>query len=107
MRPAVRLALAFGLKHSHLELALRELLIDEARRHGATRAPEHQSTRLTGALQSDPLRSDPILSRTPLKRWGLPEDLAGPVLFLASPAAAFVTGVILPVDGGYLGYLIS
>jgi len=35
-------------------------------------------------------------------RWGTPEDIAGPVLFLASNGAEFVTGVILPVDGGYL-----
>ena len=38
----------------------------------------------------------------PTHRWGTPEDIAGPVLFLCSPAAAFVTGVVLPVDGGYL-----
>ncbi|WP_280155146.1 SDR family oxidoreductase [Piscinibacter sp. XHJ-5] len=65
-------------------------------------APGWIATRLTDALQSDPARSDPIVARTPLQRWGLPRDVAGPVLFLASPAAAFVTGVILPVDGGYL-----
>jgi NAD(P)-dependent dehydrogenase (short-subunit alcohol dehydrogenase family) len=37
-----------------------------------------------------------------MKRWGTPGDLAGSVIFLCSPAAAFVTGVVLPVDGGYL-----
>ena len=65
-------------------------------------APGWIATRLTGALQEDPARSQAILARTPLKRWGTPEDIAGPVLFLASSTAAFVTGVILPVDGGYL-----
>jgi NAD(P)-dependent dehydrogenase (short-subunit alcohol dehydrogenase family) len=43
-----------------------------------------------------------VIDRTPMKRWADPADMAGPVLFLCSPAAAFVTGVILPVDGGYL-----
>ena len=65
-------------------------------------APGWIATSLTDALQKDPARSDPILARTPLKRWGTPDDVAGPVLFLASDAARFVTGVILPVDGGYL-----
>jgi len=45
---------------------------------------------------------DRISKRTPMGRWGEPGHLAGPVLFLASPQAAWVTGVILPVDGGYL-----
>ncbi len=65
-------------------------------------APGWISTPLTQALQDDPARSAPILARTPMGRWGTPEDVAGPVLFLASAAAAFVTGVVLPVDGGYL-----
>ncbi len=64
-------------------------------------APGWISTPLTEALQADPQRSAPILARTPLSRWGTPEDVAGPVIFLCSKAAAFVTGVILPVDGGY------
>jgi NAD(P)-dependent dehydrogenase (short-subunit alcohol dehydrogenase family) len=37
-----------------------------------------------------------------MKRWGVPDDLVGPVMFLASPQAQFITGVVLPVDGGYL-----
>ncbi len=44
-----------------------------------------------------------IVSRIPAGRWGKPEDIVGPVLFLASSASAYVTGVTLPVDGGYLG----
>ncbi len=65
-------------------------------------APGWIATPLTQPLVDDPARSAPIVARTPLARWGTPEDVAGPVLFLASPAARFVTGVILPVDGGYL-----
>ncbi len=65
-------------------------------------APGWIATPLTEALRADPERSRGILARTPLARWGTPDDLAGPALFLASPLAAFVTGVVLPVDGGYL-----
>ena len=65
-------------------------------------APGWIATPLTQALQDDPLRAASILARTPMKRWGTPADVAGPVLFLASSQAQFVTGVVLPVDGGYL-----
>jgi len=65
-------------------------------------APGWIATPLTQALQDDPERSGAILGRTPLGRWGKPDDVADPVVFLASPAARFITGVILPVDGGYL-----
>lgn len=65
-------------------------------------APGWIATPLTQALQDDPARSAPILARTPMKRWGQPADVAGPVLFLASEDAAFVTGAVLPIDGGYL-----
>jgi NAD(P)-dependent dehydrogenase (short-subunit alcohol dehydrogenase family) len=65
-------------------------------------APGWIKTVITEPVWSDPVRSAPIVERTPLGRWGEPKDLAGPVLFLCSDAAAFVTGVVLPVDGGYL-----
>jgi len=65
-------------------------------------APGWIATPLTDALQRDAGRSAAILARTPLARWGTPADVAGAALFLASDLAAFVTGVVLPVDGGYL-----
>ena len=65
-------------------------------------APGWIATPLTQALQEDPERSGPILSRTPMGRWGTPDEVAGAAVFLASPAARFITGAILAVDGGYL-----
>jgi NAD(P)-dependent dehydrogenase (short-subunit alcohol dehydrogenase family) len=65
-------------------------------------APGWIETPLTGPLREDAGKSEAILKRTPLGRWGQPEDLAGAALFLASEGARFITGVVLPVDGGYL-----
>ena len=65
-------------------------------------APGWIATPLTAALQQDVNRSNTILARTPMGRWGTPDDIAGGALFLASPWAGFVTGTVLPVDGGYL-----
>ena len=65
-------------------------------------APGWIATPLTAALQQDPARNEDVLRRTPMGRWGTPADVADPVLFLASQAARFVTGIVLPVDGGYL-----
>jgi len=65
-------------------------------------APGWIATPLTQALQNDPARASRILERTPLKRWGTPADVAQAVVFLCSPAAAFMTGVVMPVDGGYM-----
>ncbi len=65
-------------------------------------APGWIATPLTQALQDEPSRAEPIMARTPLKRWGQPEDLAGGVAYLSSPMAGFVTGAVLVIDGGYL-----
>ncbi len=64
-------------------------------------APGWIVTPLTQPLVDSPERSQTIIDRTPLKRWGEPQDVTGAVQFLCSPAAAFITGVILPIDGGY------
>jgi len=65
-------------------------------------APGWIATPLTRSLQDDPQRNRAILDRTAMKRWGRPEDVAGAAVFLCTSAAAFITGVVLPVDGGYL-----
>ncbi|MCJ2185087.1 2-dehydro-3-deoxy-D-gluconate 5-dehydrogenase KduD [Novosphingobium sp. 1949] len=65
-------------------------------------APGYIATNNTAALQADPARSRQILERIPAGRWGDPADIAGAAVFLASPAANYVTGHVLAVDGGWL-----
>jgi len=66
-------------------------------------APGYIATDNTEALRNDPDRNQAILGRIPAGRWGRAEDLAGATVFLASPAADYVHGVVLPVDGGWMG----
>jgi NAD(P)-dependent dehydrogenase (short-subunit alcohol dehydrogenase family) len=64
-------------------------------------APGWIATELTRGLVKDEGRSAAILRRTPMQRWGEPGDIGGVAVFLCSAAARFITGAILPVDGGY------
>jgi 2-deoxy-D-gluconate 3-dehydrogenase len=66
-------------------------------------APGYIETNNTEALRQDQKRSTEILSRIPAGRWGQPEDIGGTAVFLSSQAANYIHGVILPVDGGWLG----
>jgi 2-deoxy-D-gluconate 3-dehydrogenase len=66
-------------------------------------APGYISTDNTEALRNDPVRSKAILDRIPANRWGEADDFRGPTIFLASPAADYVHGTILTVDGGWMG----
>jgi 2-deoxy-D-gluconate 3-dehydrogenase len=66
-------------------------------------APGYIATDNTQALRDDPARNEAILARIPAGRWGTADDLAGATVFLASDAAAYLHGTILPVDGGWLG----
>jgi NAD(P)-dependent dehydrogenase (short-subunit alcohol dehydrogenase family) len=65
-------------------------------------APGYHKTNMTKPLWSDPVPAEKISNKTALKRWGTVEDLVGTALFMASPAALYVTATTLPVDGGYV-----
>jgi 2-deoxy-D-gluconate 3-dehydrogenase len=65
-------------------------------------APGYIETNNTTALREDPERSKSILDRIPAARWGTPEDMKGPTVFLASAASDYVNGTILLVDGGWM-----
>lgn len=65
-------------------------------------APGYFATDNTQPLRDDPVRSKDILGRIPAGRWGLPADLGGAAVFLASAASDYIHGAILPVDGGWL-----
>jgi len=65
-------------------------------------APGYMATDNTAPLRADPVRSQSILARIPAERWGVPADLKGIIVFLASAASEYLQGSIIPVDGGWL-----
>jgi len=86
-------------------LGITRALANEWAKHGINVnaiAPGYMATANTAALQADPVRNAAIVERIPAGRWGTPSDLAGPVVFLASPASDYVNGYTVAVDGGWL-----
>jgi 2-deoxy-D-gluconate 3-dehydrogenase len=85
---------------------LTQLLANEWAAHGINVnaiAPGYMATSNTEPLRNDPKRAPAILARIPAGRWGMPADLQGAVVFLASEASAYINGFTLAVDGGWLG----
>ena len=86
-------------------LGLTRLMANEWAKHGINVnaiAPGYMDTNNTEAIRADANRNAEILGRIPAGRWGLPEDMAGPVVFLASQASNYLQGHTMAVDGGWL-----
>ncbi|AJR06642.1 2-deoxy-D-gluconate 3-dehydrogenase [Photobacterium gaetbulicola] len=84
---------------------LTKLLANEWAKHGINVnaiSPGYMATDNTAQLRQDEKRNQEILDRIPAERWGKPEDLSGPAVFLASDAASYIQGYTLAVDGGWL-----
>ena len=88
-------------------VGLTRALANEWARHGINVnaiAPGYIATEMTAALRDDPQRGPAMVARIPAGRWGEPADVQGAVVFLCSDAAAYVHGVVLPIDGGWLAW---
>ncbi|MGK6328134.1 2-dehydro-3-deoxy-D-gluconate 5-dehydrogenase KduD [Erwinia sp. DT-104] len=86
-------------------MGVTRLLANEWAKHGINVnaiAPGYMATNNTAQLRADEKRNADILERIPAGRWGLPADLMGPAVFLASPAADYINGYTIAVDGGWL-----
>ncbi len=86
-------------------MGITRLMANEWAKHGINVnaiAPGYMATNNTAALRADADRNQAILERIPADRWGTPEDLAGPCVFLASKASDYINGYTIAVDGGWL-----
>ncbi|GKX51462.1 2-dehydro-3-deoxy-D-gluconate 5-dehydrogenase KduD [Budvicia aquatica] len=86
-------------------MGVTRLLANEWAKHGINVnaiAPGYMATNNTQQIREDQDRNQSIVERIPAGRWGLPEDLMGPAVFLASPASDYINGYTIAVDGGWL-----
>lgn len=67
-------------------------------------APGYMATKMNEKLLADAERNESITNRIPARRWGTPDDLKGVIIFLSSHASDYLSGAVIPVDGGYLGF---
>lgn len=86
-------------------MGVTRLLANEWAKHGINVnaiAPGYMATNNTQQIREDQDRNQSIVERIPAGRWGLPEDLMGPAVFLSSPASDYINGYTIAVDGGWL-----
>ncbi|MBL28323.1 MAG: 2-deoxy-D-gluconate 3-dehydrogenase [Rhodospirillaceae bacterium] len=94
---------AYGASKTAIVSLTRSLAVAWAEHHVRINAiaPGWIDTKLARPALEDPDRGPKIMARLPMKRWGTPADMGGTAVFLCSPDAAYLTGVTIPVDGGY------
>lgn len=95
---------AYAAAKGGLKMLTRNMAVEWARHNIQVNGigPGYHLTAITQPLKDNPTFNDLLMARTPAKRWGTPEDLVGPAIFLSSDASSFVNGHILYVDGGIL-----
>ena len=94
----------YAVAKGGLKMLTRSMAVEWARHNIQVNGigPGYFQTELTRPLAEDPTFNNWLINRTPANRWGDPEELIGPAVFLASEASSFVNGHILNVDGGFL-----
>jgi NAD(P)-dependent dehydrogenase (short-subunit alcohol dehydrogenase family) len=100
-------AVAGYVASKHGVLGLTRALALEWAAHGITvncLCPSYFPTAMTRSVEEDPVTYQMVIAKTPMGRWGRPDELDGPIIFLASPASSFITGTALYVDGGWTAH---